>query len=393
MTITLEAAEQILREKVLQDNPFPDAVTGRNEALLECLAGFAEEQRARVEGSLERLRRSASPEDWELSALGHALHEWRIYEAFRALHEAWQCPALLFHLRTKTDLLTLCDPKASSASEGFTDRAKKVLAKRGIDQRFLWCEARRLVGRMGLLQSLPPAPATSEGERSSGPEPVGEVPVKEESAETTAVDEAHEGGPRVVLADEADVSAHDEAPAARRVLAADAVSPAAAADQGAPAAWPEVRLDPVVGLLPGYTKTQLEAVYKRMECGLWRQFGDRFYGSFKKGEMIAYVRRLLRFHANLEAVQHLTEPQLDTLFEWMRTHLRERLQRDDDLRIAARLLADFLSVADKGSLSPDAWNRYRDAELRRIGAFCYNHFYAGLRGALPVGGAASRQAA
>src|SRR5690606_4128947 len=113
-------------------------------------------------------------------ALVHALHEWRIYEAFRTLHEVWQCPALLFHLRTKTDLLTLCDPKASSDSEGFTDRAKKVLAKRGIDQRFLWCEARRLVGKMGLLQSLPPALATSGSESSSGSELAGEAPVKEE---------------------------------------------------------------------------------------------------------------------------------------------------------------------------------------------------------------------
>src|SRR5690606_33556905 len=122
----------------------------------------------------------------------------------------------------------------------------------------------------------PPALATSGSESSSGSELAGEAPVKEELAETTAVDEAPEDDTRVASGDEADVPAHDEAPAARRALAADVIPAAAAADQGAPAGWPEGRLDPVVGLLPGYTKTQLEAVYTRMECGLWRQFGDRF---------------------------------------------------------------------------------------------------------------------
>jgi hypothetical protein len=138
---------------------------------------------------------------------------------------------------------------------------------------------------------------------------------------------------------------------------------------------PALRLDRVWSVLTSYTKAQLEAVYTRMVCGLWTQFADRFYASFKKAEMLAYVHRLVRFHANLEAVQHLTDQQLDTFFDWMQSHLDERCQRDDDLRIAARLFQDFLQMAELGLLSADAWNRYRDADVRRIGAFCYHLFY------------------
>jgi hypothetical protein len=112
-----------------------------------------------------------------------------------------------------------------------------------------------------------------------------------------------------------------------------------------------------------------------MACGLWTQFADRFYSSFKKAEMLAYVQRLVRFHANLEAALHLTDPQLDAFFDWMRSHLTDRYQRDDDLRIAARLFQDLMAMADLDLLSPDAWNQYREAELRRIGAFCYHRFY------------------
>ena len=59
--------------------------------------------------------------------------------------------------------------------------------------------------------------------------------------------------------------------------------------------------------------------------------------------------------------------------------ISERYQRDADLHIAARLFGDFqaaaaLSASGSG-LSPEAWNAFRDAELRRIAAFCYHRFY------------------
>ena len=58
----------------------------------------------------------------------------------------------------------------------------------------------------------------------------------------------------------------------------------------------------------------------------------------------------------------------------MRGRLTEPYQKDPDLHIAARLFRDFqagaaLSAAGSG-LSPDAWNAFRDADLRRIAAFC-----------------------
>ena len=155
---------------------------------------------------------------------------------------------------------------------------------------------------------------------------------------------------------------------------ANEAPPGAANDNGGAEVLPALRLDAVWERLPSFTKAQLEAVYKRMECGLWTQFGDRFYSSFKKNEMLTYVRRLVRFHANLEAVQHLSDAQVDALCDWMHGRLGERFQRDDDLRIAARIYGDLFSVEKHGRLSADAWTRYRDAEIRRIGAFCYHLF-------------------
>ena len=144
---------------------------------------------------------------------------------------------------------------------------------------------------------------------------------------------------------------------------------------------PDVRLDSVWTLLPGLTKAKLAAVVERFGIGLWAQFGDRFTSSMRKAEMLDHTRRVVRHHACLDAAQRLTERQVDDLYDWMRgwaSHA-ERHQSDDDLHIAARLFDDFqagaaLSAAGSG-LSPDAWNRYRDADLRRIAAFCYHHFY------------------
>ena len=138
-------------------------------------------------------------------------------------------------------------------------------------------------------------------------------------------------------------------------------------------------------LLPGLTKAKLAALVERFGVGLWAQFGDRFYSSMRKAEMLEYARRVVRHHACLDAAQRLTARQVDDLHDWMRGRLGQSAansgshQKDSDLRIAAGLFDDFqasaaLSAAGSG-LSPDAWNPYRDAELRRIAAFCYHRFY------------------
>jgi hypothetical protein len=63
----------------------------------------------------------------------------------------------------------------------------------------------------------------------------------------------------------------------------------------------------------------------------------------------------------------------------MRINLAEQYHRDEDLRIAARLFGDFQAAAalsrDGDGLSPEAWNQYRKADLRRIAALCYHRFY------------------
>jgi len=127
------------------------------------------------------------------------------------------------------------------------------------------------------------------------------------------------------------------------------------------------------------TRRHIEAVYERFGVGLWSQFGDRFYSSMRKPEMLTFVQRVVRHHACLDAAERLTECQLDVLHDWMRLNLSERYQRDGDLRIAARLFGDFQAAAalsrDGHGLSPEAWNRYRNGELRRIAAFCYHRFY------------------
>ena len=148
---------------------------------------------------------------------------------------------------------------------------------------------------------------------------------------------------------------------------------------GPSASLPPLLLDRVWSALPTYTKKQLEAVYEQFGVGLWSQFGDRFYSSMRKPEMLTFVQRVVRHHACLDAAQRLTDRQLDALHDWMRSNLTERYQRDDDLRIAARLFRDFQAAATLSAgghgLSPGAWNRYRDGDLRRIAAFCYHRFY------------------
>lgn len=373
-----ETIADCLRQPVLSANPFPDFITGQNASTLARFAKWADASRSKIEADLNRFRSRGNDhpaEDWELAALSHACQEWRVFEAFRLLHEQGWCPALLFQLRTKTDLFILCDADADSSKDGFEDRQKQALSKRGIDSRFRWVEARRMMATLGVLESLGMWQAP-------GGDGALQSPVLESADERREIETAS--------------SAHADTPMSQDVTTEDAeagvVTVRGTVEQGSsleeedPAdvatsnavpgrGFPPLRLDRVWSILPSYTKAQLEAVYQRMACGLWTQFADRFYSSFKKAEMLAYVQRLVRFHANLEAAQHLSDQQLGAFFDWMRSHLSDRYQCEDDLRIAARLFQDLMAMADLGLLSPDAWNQYREAELRRIGAFCYHRFY------------------
>lgn len=389
--LQLDAVAASLSEPLLPDNPFPSAIAARNGHAYEHFTAFAAEKRGDVEAALERLRLRAEhadlapaegrPEDWELAALENATREWRVFEAFRTLHERFWCPGLLFRLATKTDLLVLCDRRASSAPEGFGERQRRVLAKRGIGDHRSWKAARRLVAAMGLVEGADPDPSHVPGGAAQA------AAVDEASGKRTvaaqsegAVDEIHDEAEEAVEDDEAEGDlAEDAADAAMEPEPEGKRQPASVAA----GVLPPLRLDAVWEALPRYTKKQLEAVCRQFESGLWAQFAERFYASAKKPDVLAYVRRVVRFQASLEAVQHLDGSQLDALHDWMRGQFSAPYQRDEDLRIAARLFARFASDAERSGtghgLSPAAWNQYRDAELRRIGAFCYAPFYEGQR--------------
>ena len=340
---------------VLPDDPFPDRITGQKATTAERLATWADDARAAAESLAERLRQrpdDASVSVRESARLRRLAREWRVFEAFRQLHESARCPNVLFRLRTKADLLTLCDREADSSSAGYGERQRRVLSKRGISHRHTWAEARRVVAEVGLLSDDPSGETTTTTS--------GDGLATAEDAVTLAVSSAPEKG------------ATDRRDAPPEVPTGEARD----------CDLPEVRLDAVWTLLPGLTKAKLAAVVDRFGVGLWAQFGDRFYSSMRKAEMLEHARRVVRHHACLDAAQRLTERQVDGLHDWMRGRLSangETCLKDPDLRIAARLFADFqasaaLSAAGSG-LSPDAWNAFRDADLRRIAAFCYHRFY------------------
>ena len=359
-----EAKRALLREvaldleaPVLPDDPFPERVTGRNARAAERLTEWAEETPAKAESLMNRLCELSDEkpvpvrESTRLRLLARA---WRVFETFRLLHEARLCPGIFFRLRTKADFLTLSDREADSSATGYDESQRQVLSKRGISHRHIWAEARRLVAVIGLLDDAPDkataAPASGDG-----------LAAPEAAVGVSVVHALPEGEPEV----------------------ATPLGDVAVETSGCD--LPDVRLDAVWTLLPGLTKAKLAAVTERFGVGLWAQFGDRFYSSMRKAEMLDHTRRVVRHHACLDAAQRLTERQVEDVHDWMRGALgrspahSERHQRDEDLRIAARLFSDFqasaaLSAAGSG-LSPDAWNRYRDAELRRIAAFCYHQFY------------------
>ena len=343
---------------VLPGDPFPERVTGQNAATAERLAAWAAETREAAESLAGRLREK--PDDARIpdrtrTRLRRLAREWRVFEAFRGLHEIHRCPGLFHRLRAKADFLTLCDRQADSTPAGYGERQRRVLSKRGISHRHIWAEARRIAAEIGLLDDDPSADTVApvSGDGLAAPPAVGLSVAPASGADVAEVASEAPPGDTVAETPECDL--------------------------------PDIRLDSVWALLPGLTKAKLAAVIDRFGVGLWAQFGDRFYSSMWKVEMLDHTRRVVRHHACLDAAQRLSERQVDDLHDWMRGALgrssahAERRQRDADLHIAARLFGDFqasaaLSAAGSG-LSPDAWNRYRDAELRRIAAFCYHRFY------------------
>ena len=117
---------------------------------------------------------------------------------------------------------------------------------------------------------------------------------------------------------------------------------------------PALHLAPVYRLLGGMTKAGLAAVVTEYGVGLWAQFGERFYASLLKADMLAHARRVVRHHACLDAAQRLDEAEVETLYDWMRARLAAgtggngdaaKTERDPDVRIAARLYRDFLAGA------------------------------------------------
>ena len=110
---------------VLPDDPFPNRITGGKATTAERLATWAGETRAAVESLAERLRQrpaDASASVRERARLRRLVREWRVFEAFRRLHESARCPNVLFRLRTRADLLTLCDREADSSAAGYGER-------------------------------------------------------------------------------------------------------------------------------------------------------------------------------------------------------------------------------------------------------------------------------
>ena len=374
MVRSTQEAVRAVEEKLLIENPFPEAVTGQNIAFTACVTDWAEDARQSVVRDATRLRSKPGgkePEAWELAALQRAVHEWRIFETFRRLHEERWCPGRLFRLHTKTDLLILCDADADSSKDGFGERQRR-LAKRGLAGRLEWAEARRLVAALGLLEETASStPPQGEGACTT---PASELLPRLRSAEGGDAEGAREHV-EVVPVRLSDV----------RLSREDAGRGDSSTDGAGPGdSLPPLLLDRVWSLLPTYTKKQLEAVCARFGVGLWGQFGDRFYASMRKPEMRAYTRRVVRHHACLDAAHRLSGHQLDALYDWMQANLTEPSKQSDDrsdpdLRIAARLFDDFQAMAalsvDGYGLSPVARDRYRDGELRRIAAFCYHHFY------------------
>ena len=329
----------LLGVPVLPPGVFEDAITASRSDVHARLASWATAARESVDRRADDLRSRDEPaQDWELAALNTSAREWRVFEAFRRLHERARCPGLLFRLQTRRDFLTLCDPRADSGPAGYGELQRRVLAKRGIACRRSWTAARALVAEIGLV---------------GGPE-------------TAGVDATTTGGELGTMppGEPEDCASGD---------------PSSEDELGG---LPVLRLAPVWAMLGGMTKAGLEAVVQEYGIGLWAQFGERFYSSLVKADMLAHARRVVRHHACLDAAERMDESEVETLYDWMRTQLAgdaAKTLRDPDVRIAARLYRDFLGCAALSAsgygLSPSAWNRYRAAELRRIGAFCYHAFY------------------
>ena len=234
---------------VLPDDPFPERVTGRSAQTAERLAAWTDETREAAESLAERLRET--PDDARIPGraikrLRGLARQWRIFEAFRQLHEAHRCPGRIHRLRTKADFIALCDRQVDSSAAGYGERQRRVLSKRGISHRHIWAEARRLVVEIGLLDDDPSAEEVA--------------PV---SGDGLAAPDA------AVVLSVASVAGDDAPVVTPEAPLGDAAAETAGCD------LPDIRLDAVWTLLPGLTKAKLATVVDRFGVGLWAQFGDR----------------------------------------------------------------------------------------------------------------------
>ena len=148
----------LLGAPVLPPGVFADAITASRSDIHARLTSWATAARESIDRRAGELQSRDEPaQDWEIAALGTAAREWRVFEAFRRLHERARCPGLLFRLQTRRDFLTLCDRRADSGPAGYGEHQRRVLSKRGIACRRSWTAARALVAEIGLVDGPEPA--------------------------------------------------------------------------------------------------------------------------------------------------------------------------------------------------------------------------------------------
>ena len=427
-----------LARPVLARCPFPEAITagsaeragafaalaaGSLTAIEEQLALIARRRARRgVGGRGAPPERGAAVEGWERTPLAHQLGLWRAFEAFRLLHVRGWCPALLFRLQTGTDLAVLLDPRVDSSRDGYGARQKRVLAKRGIADRHRWAEARRRVASMGLLSDgaptskaalAPSSPAKAPAADTSraadaSPKTPAEATGQEKTTRSEKVRPSETGkqASRYGGIGAPTGAPEENGPPDKQGSAGDADGGRVGAEAGTGAgtgALPAPRRSPAYDRLPSLTKAQIEAVYHRHACGPWSlaeraRLVEAARPSQRKTVMIRLTGQLLRYQAGLEAAHLLSAAQLEELACWMRARwgagspalapargrrLGEAFRAD--LHVGRRLYGDFeaaarLAASGRG-LSPEAWGRYRDGELRRLGAFAYGAFYEERRAA------------
>lgn len=142
--------------------------------------------------------------------------------------------------------------------------------------------------------------------------------------------------------------------------------------------WPQPRIDPVWDELEKMTKVQLEKLHDSLRCPLWTRNASHFYSSAKKDEMIAYLRPLLQFRANLVAGCEMTDEQVDVFGQWLERLVSENRYHQPPKGVTYNgwLFAHELDTMRRESgLEGEAWQRYRLAHLRQAAGFCYHLFF------------------